>query len=87
MALENLMWKGLGRGQDESILPEELRGQVEALDPFQKRELLASLKLLIAREFLRDPVDGGMPSCPHCECTRVVRKGKNADGSQRWLCK
>jgi len=27
MAPGNLIWKGLGRGQDESVLPEELRNR------------------------------------------------------------
>ena len=87
MALEDFLWRGFGLRDDESVLPQDLRDQVTALDLNQKQELLKSLKLLIAREFLRDPVDGGMPACPHCGCTRVVRKGKNGDGSQRWLCK
>jgi transposase-like protein len=88
MALEDFLWRGFGPGDDESVLPQDLGDQVTALDLNQKQELLKSLKLLIAREFLRDPVDGGMPSCPHCDSTRVVRKGKNKkNGGQRWLCK
>lgn len=88
MALEDFLWRGFGLRDDESVLPQDLRDQVTALDLNQKQELLKSLKLLIAREFLRDPVDGGMPSCPHCDSTRVVRKGKNKkNGGQRWLCK
>lgn len=30
---------------------------------------------------------GGAPCCPRCGCPHVVRRGHDADGAQRWLCR
>ena len=36
-----------------------------------------------------DAAGGGeeAPCCPRCGCPRVVRRGRDADGAQRWLCR
>lgn len=30
---------------------------------------------------------GDPPCCPRCGCPRVVRRGRDRDGAQRWLCR
>lgn len=62
---------------DNSILQEAL-----ALPEEDRRELAARIReSLVARP-------GGDPAgCPRCGCPRVVRRGRDADGTQRWLCR
>lgn len=69
----------------DTILPESLAREVEALTAGQRRELAALLRRLIAEEM--SPGDGDAAECPLCHCAHVVRKGKARDGSQRWLCR
>lgn len=58
--------------------------RAEALTVAQKRELIERLKVMVLGE-LRGP--GADPSsCPRCHHAHVVRKGRDADGAQRWLC-
>lgn len=72
-------------GPVDTILPESLAREVEALTAGQRRELAALLRRLIAEEM--SPGDGDAAECPLCHCAHVVRKGKARDGSQRWLCR
>ena len=45
--------------------------------------LVADLKAAIL-----SALAGGEPdACPRCGCARVVRRGRGAGGSQRWLCR
>lgn len=56
----------------------------EQLNRDEKEALLERLKAAIAAELAQAP---GEPSfCPRCGCGSYVRKGRDADGSQRWLC-
>lgn len=51
----------------------------------EKEELLAELKAAIAAELApsaKDPT-----GCPLCGCPEFVRKGHDAKGGQRWLCR
>ncbi|MEI3232732.1 MAG: hypothetical protein V8S24_16775 [Gordonibacter pamelaeae] len=51
----------------------------------EKLELLADLKAAIADEV--SCVPRKLDSCPRCGCPDFVKKGRDADGSQRWACK
>ena len=60
---------------------------MEGLSLGEKRELVCSTKAAAAREPGRQ-ADGATPRpCPRCGSSSFIRKGHNADGSQRWLCK
>lgn len=51
----------------------------------EKEELLAELKAAIAAELV--PAPGSPGACPFCGCPGFVRKGRDAKGAQRWLCR
>lgn len=57
----------------DTILPESLAREVEALTAGQRRELAALLRRLVAREM--PPDDGEATERALCRCTHVVRKG------------
>lgn len=51
----------------------------------EKRGLLEALKAAIAVEIAGPAAE---PSrCPRCGCERAVRRGRDASGAQRWLCR
>lgn len=52
----------------------------------EKMDLLEELKRAIAEE-LACAHAGDPHACPRCGSPRFVRKGRDADGSQRWLCR
>ena len=52
----------------------------------EKIELLEDLKCAIAHE-LASKSDDEPQICPRCGCASFVRRGRDTDGSQRWLCK
>ena len=61
--------------------------EMEGLSLGEKRELICATKAAVARE-LGKQADGATPrSCPRCGSSSFIRKGHDADGSQRWLCK
>ncbi|MCI6148200.1 MAG: hypothetical protein MR668_04890, partial [Collinsella sp.] len=61
--------------------------EMEGLSLGEKRDLICATKAAVARE-LGKQADGATPrSCPRCGSSSFIRKGHNADGSQRWLCK
>lgn len=63
---------------DNSILQEAL-----ALPEDDRRELAERI-----RESLVAGGPAGEPGeCPGCGCSRVVRRGRDADGTQRWACR
>ena len=51
----------------------------------EKVALAADLRQMIAEELA---ASGGEPdACPHCGCTEFVRRGRDARGGQRYLCR
>ena len=66
-------------------LPESLLDEIRSLDEDAKEELARALREMIAEEAAGA---GGDPArCPRCGCEHVVRKGTDAAGRQRWLCR
>ena len=62
-----------------------IRQFAEQLSHDEKLALAADLKQMIAEELA---APGGEPAaCPHCGCPRFVRRGRDAKGAQRYLCK
>lgn len=54
----------------------------------EKRELVAELKGAIAEELASRASGPADPSrCPRCGSPSLVRKGRDRDGGQRWLCR
>ena len=54
----------------------------------EKRELVAELKGAIAEELASRASGPADPSrCPRCGSPSLVRKGRDHDGGQRWLCR
>lgn len=48
----------------------------------------AALEALLAAMGADAAGDAGeAPCCPRCGCPHVVRRGRDADGAQRWLCR
>lgn len=52
----------------------------------EKRELFEALRAAIAEDLAGWDADERPTCCPRCGSARVVRKGRNADGTQRWRC-
>lgn len=52
-------------------------------------ELERMLELLLEAMAGELPPEGddARDACPRCGCTHVVRRGRDADGGQRWLCR
>lgn len=59
--------------------------EAEGLSLCDRRRLIEMLKASVLRE-LAGP-DGDPSECPRCHHAHVVRRGKDPDGSQRWLCR
>lgn len=47
--------------------------------------LVRDLQAAILEDLAALPGEPGR--CPRCSCARVVRKGRDADGARRWLCR
>lgn len=62
-----------------------LQQMVDGMSIEEKRELVRELKAAIAGEIARGAA-GEPERCPRCGCPKFTRKGRGADGSQRWLC-
>ena len=60
--------------------------QLESLTLEEKRAVEEAARAAVARE-LGAQGAGAPESCPRCGCPSFVRKGRNRDGSQRWLCR
>ena len=59
--------------------------QVRRMPLAEKRRLAEALRQAIAEELASG---GGEPDrCPRCGCPAFVRKGRDAAGRQRWLCR
>jgi transposase-like protein len=67
------------------MLPEPVEELVAAMTTEEKRALAQALMRMVAAELAGDGTDPD--GCPLCHHGRVVRKGHDGDGSQRWLCK
>ena len=67
------------------ILPESLEGEIAAMTTDEKRELARALMRMVAEELAGTRVEPGR--CPLCGHRHIVRKGRGAGGSQRWLCR
>lgn len=59
--------------------------QAEGLSLCERRELIEALKATVLAE-LAGP-EGVPTECPRCHHAHVVRRGKDPDGCQRWLCR
>ena len=62
-----------------------LQQMVDGMSLAEKKEMLAELKAAIAED-LAAGASGEPEACPRCGCSRFTKKGRCADGSQRWLC-
>ena len=51
----------------------------------EKVALAADLKQMIAEELAGAPGEPG--ACPHCGCPKITKRGRDAKGAQRYLCK
>ena len=60
--------------------------QLGSLTLEEKRAVEEAARAAVARE-LGAQGAGAPESCPRCGCPSFVRKGRNRDGSQRWLCR
>lgn len=52
-----------------------------------ERERMPELLLEAMAGELPPEGDEARDACPRCGCTHVVRRGRDADGGQRWLCR
>lgn len=66
-----------------------IRAALKAMSPLERRRAVAALRELIYEDAYEQSRASTSDKvlCPHCGSERVVRKGHDADGSQRWLCK
>lgn len=60
--------------------------QLGSLTLEEKRAVEEAARVAVARE-LGAQGAGAPESCPRCGCPSFVRKSRNRDGSQRWLCR
>lgn len=63
----------------------DIIGEVARMTLAEKRELADALRCAIAEE-LAARGSAEPERCPRCGCPEFVRKGRDASGSQRWLC-
>ena len=76
----------------ESKIIESARESLSGLSGDEKREALRALRRLIDEEMFGLASEGagesGPPeSCPSCGCWHVVKRGKDAKGGQRYVCR
>lgn len=60
--------------------------QVATMPLAEKRELAEALRRAIAED-LAACAQGEPDRCPRCGCPAFVRKGRDASGARRWLCR
>ena len=63
-----------------------LEAIVRAMRDDERERMLELLLEAMAGE-LPPEGDEARDACPRCGCTHVVRRGRDADGGQRWLCR
>ena len=63
-----------------------LEAIVRAMRDDERERMLELLLEAMAGE-LPPEGDDARDACPRCGCTHVVRRGRDADGGQRWLCR
>lgn len=73
------------KGPVRKMLPEQVESMVAGMTTAEKRSLAEALMRMVAAETA--PAEGDPSECPRCRCGRLARKGRGADGSQRWLCR
>ena len=61
--------------------------EMEGLSLGEKRELINATNAVVVRELGRMAGDAAPEACPWCGSSSFIRKGRNRDGSQRWLCR
>ena len=71
----------------ENTLPQGFLDEVMALGEESKRALVKALKEMIAAELTASAGRTAPIRCPHCGCGHIVKKGRDAGGNQRFLCK
>lgn len=75
----------------EDILTTLARQFLPQMEPEERAEALRSLKKMIDEEFfalaLGEQPERPEASCPRCGSWHVVKKGREPDGSQRYLCR
>ena len=75
----------------ENIVVELARQFTAQMTDQEKREMIGQLRRFIDEEFFNLAVEGGeQPArdvpCPRCGCDRVVKRGLDSQGNQRYLC-
>lgn len=63
-----------------------LKAIVRAMRDDERERMLELLLEAMAGE-LPPEGDDARDACPRCGCTHVVKRGRDADGGQRWLCR
>lgn len=71
-------------GKEKAV--KNILDQVGRLSRKEKLELLEAVGAALAEE-LASRGRGRPAACPHCGCGSFVKRGRDADGSQRWLCR
>ncbi len=61
--------------------------EMEELSLEEKRTLIGATKAAVARELGRQAAHQAPEACPWCGSPKLIRKGHNHDGPQRWLCR
>lgn len=61
--------------------------EARALTVAEKRRLVEAIRALIADGLAGGGAAGEPARCPRCGSPGVTRKGRGADGRQRWRCK
>lgn len=60
---------------------------VRAMRPEEREEMLGLLLEAVAGEMPAGAEEEPPAACPRCGCPRTVRRGRDADGAQRRLCR
>ena len=60
---------------------------VRAMRPEEREEMLGLLLEAVAGEMPPGAEEEPPEACPRCGCPRTVRRGRDADGAQRRLCR
>ena len=75
----------------EDFLTTLARQLLPQMDPEERAAALRSLKKMIDEEYFDLALGGGPDrsevACPRCGSWHVVKKGRDGDGSQRYLCR
>ena len=68
---------------------DEIRRRLDGMDTLERRRAIESLREVIYEDaYLRSrPASADGAACPRCGSATAVRKGRDRDGVQRWLCR